>query len=26
LFNVLEDQDSDINAILRDYARRSKAV
>jgi SNF2 family DNA or RNA helicase len=26
LFNVLEDQDSDINAILRDYARRTKAV
>jgi SNF2 family DNA or RNA helicase len=26
LFNVLGDQDSDINAILRDYARRTKAV
>jgi SNF2 family DNA or RNA helicase len=26
LFNVLDDQNSDINAILRDYARRTKAV
>ncbi|MBM3159698.1 MAG: DEAD/DEAH box helicase [Bacteroidetes bacterium] len=26
LFNVVEEQDSDINAILRDYARRTKAV
>jgi SNF2 family DNA or RNA helicase len=26
LFNVLDDQNSDINAILKDYARRTKAL
>jgi SNF2 family DNA or RNA helicase len=26
LFDLLDDQDSDINAILKDYARRTKAI